>query len=342
MNLKINLISDTVTRPSPEMLQYMMSAEVGDDVFRQDPTVNKLEQKCAELFGHENALFCPSGTMSNQIAIKAHTQALDELLCEYNSHVYQYELGGYAFHSGLAVNPIISETGKLNPELIEQNVRAKTDWFPSTKLVVLENTGNRTGGNYYSLSEMENISEKCKSLQLNLHLDGARVFNAIVAAGYTSLQLGSLFDSISICLSKGLGAPVGSVLIGSEDFIARARKIRKVMGGGMRQAGYLAAAGIYALDHNIERLQTDHEHAALIRDCLMGCSYVESIKEVYTNIIIFNLNDTITTEQFLKSLESKGIEAIAFGPRSIRFVTHLDQDRMMIERVCFELKLLSS
>lgn len=323
------------------MLKYMMSADVGDDVFRQDPSVIKLEQKCAGLFGHENALFCPSGTMSNQIAIKVHTQPLDELICDSNSHVYQYELGGYAFHSGLAINPVLSENGKLNSDLIESNIRAKTDWFPNTKLVVLENTGNRAGGNFYSLLEMDNISQKCNSLKLNLHLDGARVFNAMIAGAYSSQQIGPLFDSISICLSKGLGAPVGSVLIGSGEFIAQARKVRKVMGGGMRQAGYLAAAGIYALDHNIDRLQIDHEHALILRDCLLGCSYVESIKEVFTNIIIFNLNDTITTEQFLSRLEYNGIEAIAFGPRSIRFVTHLDQDSKMIEKVCLVLQSMS-
>ncbi len=264
---RINLISDTVTKPTPGMLNAMMHADVGDDVFKEDPTAIELEQKLANLFGHEAGLFCPSGTMANQIAIKAHTNPLDELICEINSHVYQYEVGGYAFHSGIAINPIRTEDGKLTAKIISDNIKLSFDWLPNTKIVVVENTGNRTGGNFYTLDELKSISETCKRLGLKLHMDGARIFNAIEEAGYTPLEIGVLCDSISICLSKGLGAPIGSVLIGPEKLIAYCRKIRKVMGGGMRQIGIIAAAGIYALNHHIERLKTDHIHAKRIESC---------------------------------------------------------------------------
>jgi threonine aldolase len=330
---RINLISDTVTRPTQGMLNAMMHAEVGDDVFREDPTVIQLEQKLANLFGHEAGLYCPSGTMTNQIAIKAHTNPLDELICEINSHVYQYEVGGYAFHSGIAINAIRSESGKLNETIIIDNIKLSFDWLPNTKLIVLENTGNRTGGNYYELEELKSISETCNNSNLKLHLDGARIFNAIVEAGYSSFEVGKLFDSISICLSKGLGAPIGSVLVGSEAWINRCRKIRKVMGGGMRQAGIIAAAGIYALDNHVSRLKTDHIHAKRIESCLKELPYIESIKPVQTNIIIFDLIATLSPESFIRQLNANGIHASAFGKQSIRFVTHLDINEEMIEEL---------
>ncbi len=330
---RINLISDTVTVPTKGMLQAMMNAEVGDDVFREDPTVIQLEKKLAALFGHEAGLFCPSGTMTNQIAIKAHTNPMDELLCEENSHVYQYEVGGYAFHSGIAVNPIQSENGKLNSALISANIKSPNDWLPNTKLVVIENTSNRTGGNYYRLDELISISSTCKQLGLKLHMDGARIFNAIIEAGYSSDKIGPLFDSISVCLSKGLGAPVGSVLLGPADWINKCRKIRKVMGGGMRQAGIIAAAGIYALEHHIERLKFDHIHAKRIESCLKQASYVSRIKDVETNIIIFDLVDKLSPPKFIEQLNAYGIHASAFGQQSIRFVTHMDITEQMIDEV---------
>jgi threonine aldolase len=334
----INLTSDTVTRPTPGMLQMMMSAELGDDVFREDPTVNHLEQKISSLFGHEAGLFCPSGTMTNQIAIKGHTQALDELICEYSSHVYQYEVAGYAFHSNIGINPIICQDGKLTPQLIREHIKPAYDWLPTSRLVVLENSILRYGGNYYLLDEIKAISQECQSLNLKLHLDGARIFNAIVEANYTPLEIGKYFDSISICLSKGLGAPVGSVLIGSDHFIKHCRKIRKAMGGGMRQAGILAAAGIYALDNHIDRLKIDHFHALQIEACLKDLHYVDSVKKVKTNIILFDLKNEFKPQSFIEQLSLSGVKAAGFGKQTIRFVTHLDITQEMIDRLCYVLK----
>lgn len=330
---KINLISDTVTLPSKGMLEFMMQAKLGDDVFQEDPTVIQLEEKLAALFAKEAGLFCPSGTMANQIAIKSHTQPLDEMICEINSHVFQYEVSGYAFHSGIAVNPLVTETGNLTSELISQAIKPSKDWLPNTTLVVLENTGNRTGGTLYSLSELIELSNCCKSNKLKLHLDGARIFNAIIEGGYTSEDIGPLFDSISVCLSKGLGAPVGTVLLGPKSWIQKCRKVRKVMGGGMRQSGILAAAGLYALDHNVKRLKNDHIHAKLIEACLIKQNYVAKIKPVHTNIIIFDLIPSMTPEEFIKQLNQYGINASAFGKNSIRFVTHLDITESMVAEV---------
>ncbi len=335
---RINLISDTVTLPSEGMKEAMYKAELGDDVFREDPTVIRLEEKLASLFGHEAGLFCPSGTMTNLIAIKGHTSPLDEMLCEINSHVYQYEVGGYAFHSGIAVNPIKSENGKLTSNLIEENIKALFDWLPKTSLVVVENTGNRTGGNFYTLQELQAISHTCRHYGLKLHLDGARIFNAIIEAGYTSNEVGKLFDSVSICLSKGLGAPVGSVLTGQASFIQQCRRIRKVMGGGMRQAGVIAAAGLYAIEHNVDRLKEDHRKAKRIETILKQTNYVSSIKPVQTNILIFDLIEELKTESFIRQLNENGIHASAFGKQSIRFVTHLDIHEHMLDELEHVLK----
>ena len=241
--MQINLISDTVTKPTPAMLQAMMAAEVGDDVFGEDPTVNALEKKGAALFGKEAAIFCPSGTMTNQIAIKCHTQPLDEVICDHYSHVYQYETGGYAYNSGVGINLIAGINGKITASQIDAAIKPIHDWLPLSKLVVLENTANKGGGSYYTLEEVRPIAALCREKGLSLHLDGARLFNALVETGETTQAWGNQFESISICLSKGLGAPVGSLLIGNQAFIKKARRVRKVMGGGMRQAGYLAAAG---------------------------------------------------------------------------------------------------
>ncbi|MBK6546614.1 MAG: PLP-dependent transferase [Saprospiraceae bacterium] len=330
---RINLISDTVTLPTKNMLEFMVQAKLGDDVFKEDPTVSELENRLANMFNQEAGLFCPSGTMANQIAIKGHTNPLDELICDINSHVFQYEVSGYAFHSGISINPLVGDFGKLSGALIEKAIKPDQDWLPNTKLVVIENTGNRSGGNYYSLNEIQEVSAICRKRNLKLHLDGARIFNAILAANYSPSDIGNFFDSISICLSKGLGAPVGSVLIGSREWIQKCRKIRKVMGGGMRQAGILAAAGLYALDHHLGRLQTDHDHAAQLEQCLSKLTYVDRIRKVYTNIVIFDLTNEITPENFLKQLMVFGINASAFGNQSIRFVTHLDFTKEMLFEV---------
>lgn len=326
----INLISDTVTKPTPAMLQAMMDATVGDDVFGEDPTIKALEEKGAQLFGKPAALFCPSGTMTNQIAIKVHTQPLDEVICDEYSHVYQYETGGYAFNSGVSMNLIKGTNGKITAAQVAAAVKPVYDWLPISKLVVLENTCNKGGGSYYTLDEIEPIKAVCKDKGLGLHLDGARLFNALVETGESTQAVGELFDSISICLSKGLGAPVGSLLIGEKEFIRQARRFRKVMGGGMRQAGYLAAAGIYALENNIERLKEDNERAKAIGAVLEKLSYVSEVRPVQSNIVIFDVKAPWTADSFLEKLAEKGINASPFGPQTVRLVTHLDVTADMI------------
>ncbi|MBK9488597.1 MAG: aminotransferase class I/II-fold pyridoxal phosphate-dependent enzyme [Haliscomenobacter sp.] len=329
----INLISDTVTKPTPGMLQAMLQAEVGDDVFGEDPTVNALEAKAATLFGKEAALFCPSGTMTNQIAIKVHTQPLDEVICDEYSHIYQYEVGGYAFNSGIGVNLIKGSNGKITAEQVATAIKPVYDWLPISKLVVLENTCNKGGGSFYTLDEIRPIQEVCRERGLSLHLDGARLFNALVETGESTAAVGEVFDSISICLSKGLGAPVGSLLIGSSAFIRQARRVRKALGGGMRQAGFLAAAGIYALDHHVQRLKEDNERAKRLGQVLASQTYVDNVRPVQSNIVIFDLKAPWTAESYLEFLAEHGINASAFGPQTVRFVTHLDVSEAMIDRV---------
>ena len=331
--MTINLISDTVTKPTPGMLKAMMAAEVGDDVFGQDPTVNALEARMAKMFGKEAALFCPSGTMTNQIALKVHTQPLDEVICDHYSHIYQYEVGGYAYNSGIGINLIEGTNGKITAEQVAAAIKPIQDWLPLSKLVVLENTCNKGGGSYYTLDEVRPIRELCRERGLALHLDGARLFNALVETGESTQEVGEHFDSISICLSKGLGAPVGSVLIGDRDFIARARRVRKVMGGGMRQAGYLAAACIYALDHHVERLKDDNDRARQIGAVLQEMPYISDVRPVQSNILIFDVKPPRTAASFLEELAAHGIDAVPFGPQTVRFVTHLDVTEQMIERV---------
>lgn len=299
---KIDLRSDTVTNPTPEMLQAMFAAPVGDDVYGEDPTVNALEEKAAAMFGMEAGLFCPSGTMTNQIAIKVHTAPLTEVICDVTSHIHQYEGGGIAFNSAASTALVHGERGKMTPQQVEAHIRPLDNvHFPETRLVSLENTCNKGGGAFYTLDEIAAISAICKRHSLALHLDGARVFNALAASGDSAKDYGLYFDSISVCLSKGLGAPVGSVLLGSKAFIKRARRVRKVLGGGMRQAGYLAAACIYALDHHVERLQEDHKKAKELEATLLHANYVESVLPVDTNIVIFKLNDRFSDAEFVQA-----------------------------------------
>ncbi len=329
--MTIDLRSDTVTRPTPEMLQTMFSAEVGDDVFEDDPTVKALENKSASLFNKEAGLFCPSGTMTNQIALKVHTRPGDEIICNEFSHIYRYEGGGAAFNSGASIRLLQGDRGRIKAHQIIENINPDDVHYPRTSLVVIENTSNKGGGSCYELKDLEDINQVCKEKALKLHLDGARIFNAIIAKGYTSGQIGDLFDSISICLSKGLGAPVGSVLISNKDFIKQARRIRKVFGGGMRQAGYLAAAGIHALDSHIDRLTEDHRKASILWDTLNGLDFVEEVMPAETNILVFKLIDDYRDQEFLRLLESKGINAVGFGPQLIRMVTHLDFTNEMLD-----------
>lgn len=328
----IDLRSDTVTVPSKGMMDAMMSAEVGDDVFAEDPTVSLLEKKIALMFNKESALFCPSGTMTNQIAIKCHTQPGDELLCDVNSHIYNYEGGGISSNSGVQAKLLHGDRGRITASLIEENINGNYDWLTKTSLVCLENTVNRAGGSYYQLDEMLKISTLCKEKQLGFHLDGARLFNALAETKESTIDVGNAFDSISICLSKGLGAPVGSLLLGTTDFIKKARRVRKVFGGGMRQAGFLAAAGIYAIDNNIKRLTEDHQRAKHIESILTELPYVESSLPVDTNIIIFNLSPNLKLEVFESKLKEQGIKMSAFGKQTVRFVTHLDfTDEMLMK-----------
>ena len=336
----INLTSDTVTKPSKGMLQAMMKAEVGDDVFRTDPTVNALEEKAAKLFGMEAALFCPSGTMTNQIAMNVHTGRLEEVICHEYSHVYQYETGGYAANSGIPMNLLQGDYGKINAGQIAAAIRPDYDWLPKSKLVVLENTTNKGGGSYYTLDEIRPIRKLCSEQGLGLHMDGARFFNALVELGDDPKDWGAEFDSISICLSKGLGAPIGSLLLGNEKMMKQARRQRKVMGGGMRQAGFLAAAGIYALDNNVDRLKEDHANARMISGVLEKLDFIENIRRVQTNILIFDVKKPWTADSFLEKIREAGIAAAPFGPQTVRFVTHLDVPKEMVGEVIEILEFL--
>ena len=335
----IDLRSDTVTKPSKAMMEAMFNAEVGDDVFKEDPTIIELENFSANLFGKEAGLFCPSGTMTNQIAIKVHTQPGDEVICDVNSHIYNYEGGGISSNSGVQAKLLLGNEGRLSAELIEPAINGDFDWLTKTSLVALENTVNRAGGSYYTIDQVKPIHALCKKHNLKLHLDGARIFNALVESKETPKQVGECFDSLSICLSKGLGAPVGSVLLGEKDFIKKARRVRKVFGGGMRQAGILAAAGLYALENNITRLKEDHLRAKKLEQELLKLAYVDSVLPVYTNIVIFNLkSDKITGEAFEKKLLENNIKISAFGKHTIRMVTHLDFDDAMLEKTIEVLK----
>jgi threonine aldolase len=333
MNPLIDLRSDTVTRPTPAMLEMMFQAPVGDDVYEEDPTVRALENEAAARFGLEAGLFCPSGTMTNQIAIKAHTEPLSEVICEQTSHIYLWEVGGIAFHSGASVALLAGERGRVTAAQVEAAIRPVNVHYPTTSLISLENTHNRGGGSCYELAEIEAIADVARRHRIPLHLDGARIFNALVATGQDAAEYGRLFDSISVCLSKGLGAPVGSVLLGSRAFIQKTKRIRKVMGGGMRQAGYLAAAGLYALHHHVDRLADDHRRARQLAATLAAQPYVDFVLPADTNLVIFRLRDEMDPAGFLAHLESQGIRASSFGPQMIRFVTHLDVDDTMIERV---------
>jgi len=330
--MKIDLRSDTVTLPDQGMMDAMMCAKIGDDVYGEDETVRQLEDKLATMFNMEAGLFCPSGTMTNQIAIKCFTKPMDEVICDQGSHVYRYEGGGIAYHSMTSVRLLNGIRGILTPELIEPEINEENIHYPSTSLVVLENTVNKGGGACYSLSQIEPIHTLCNIKGLKLHLDGARIFNALTATGDQAAAYGKYFDGISVCLSKGLGAPVGSVLLGSKETIAAAVKIRKVFGGGMRQAGFLAAAGIYALDNNISKLAADHARAKALASALNEVEYVNSVLPVETNIVVFEVAQGIKASAVVHHLAEKGIVCNATGPKTVRMVTHLNISDEMVDR----------
>ena len=330
----IDLRSDTVTQPTPAMREAMFSAPLGDDVLGDDPTVNALEAKTAALFGMEAALFCASGTMTNQLAIRTHCRPGDDVICDYLSHVYQYEGGGIAVNALASVSLAHGLRGKLTPDLVCEHIYSSTDPHkPLSRLVVLENTVNKGGGCCYTIPDIAAIRQVCDEHQLILHLDGARLFNALVETGEPTEAYGQLFDSISICLSKGLGCPVGSLLLGRADMIRQARRYRKLMGGGWRQAGFLAAAGIYALDHHVDRLKMDHARARKIGALLERLPEVEEILPIDTNIVIFRLPETILAADYVAQLDTKGIRGISFGKHLVRFVTHLDFTDEMLTRM---------
>ena len=336
----IDLISDTVTRPTKGMLDAMMNAQVGDDVFKSDPTINLLQKKAAEMFGMEDALFFPSGTMANQTAIKLHTQPGDKLFCDKWAHVYQYEGGGAAFNSGVTCKLIDGDRGMFSAEQLQVAAAGRSDiHVPYSRLVCIENTTNKGGGACWDFEELIKIKQVCVENNLDYHLDGARLFNALVAKNESPAQYGELFDTISICLSKGLGAPIGSILLGSKEHIEKALRIRKLFGGAMRQAGFLAAAAIYALDHHVDRLAEDHKKAKQIETILNTLSYVKKVEPVETNIIIFYVKDEMNPDTFISKMSEKNILLTPMGDGKIRIVTHLDFNDDMLEILLRELKL---
>jgi len=336
----VDLRSDTVTKPTSGMLEAMMNAEVGDDVFGEDPTVRKLEEKCAGLLGMDAAVYCPSGTMTNQIGIKVLTQPYDEVICYKGAHIYKYEGGGLAGNSNVSVRLLSGDRGRISVEEVAANINSSDSHYPHTSVVALENTVVREAGSYYTLSQIATVCDFAKSKELRTHLDGARLFNALTETGDRPDSMGRHFDTVSICLSKGLGAPVGSVLVCKKEHEAKARRMRKVFGGGMRQAGFLAAAGVYALDHHITRLKEDHVRAKAIGKAVSTLSFVKSVMPVDTNIVIFELAPAVTPEKFLHALLDHQIKALAFSATEIRMVTHLDFDDRMLERTVEALKKL--
>ncbi len=332
----IDLRSDTVTKPTAGMKAAMFDAEVGDDVFGDDPTVTALETKAAKLFGMEAALFCSSGTLTNQLAIRVHTQAGSEVICDKYSHIYLYEGGGVAVNAFSSLKLLDGDRGRINATQVLDAINNPEDiHLPVSRLVSLENTMNKGGGCYYELADIQAIKQVCDNRHLKLHLDGARLFNALVETQESPKEYGRLFDTISICLSKGLGCPVGSLLLGDRESIKKARRFRKLMGGGWRQAGFLAAAGIYALDNHVERLKEDHQRAKQIGEMLKGLSFVENIYPIDTNIVIFELPQSTLATEFVAQMKQKGIACVPFGKHLVRFVTHLnftDDDLEEFER----------
>ena len=323
--MTIDLRSDTVTKPTQAMMQAIMSAEVGDDVYKEDPTANKLEDKLAEMFGMEAALFFPTGSMANQAAIKMHTQPGEQLIADKWAHVYNYEGGGVSFNSGVSCKLLDGNRGMITAEQVEENINPPDFYHsPLTTLVCLENTTNKGGGACYDFSEIEKIRKVCDAHNLGLHLDGARIWNALVAKNENPKDYGKIFDTISVCLSKGLGTPMGSVLIGKKEIMKKAMRVRKVLGGGMRQIGFMAAAGIYALDNHVQRLGEDHKKATEISEVLAQQSYIKKVEPTETNIVIFYLSDEISEEKFMQDLLKKNIKISGMGQGKLRIVTHLD------------------
>lgn len=329
----IDLRSDTVTKPTEGMLEAMMNAQVGDDVYKEDPTVNELEERLADMFGKPKALFFPTGTMANQTAIKLHTNPGDQVICDSNAHIYHFEGGGASFNSGVSCKLLDGNRGMFTAEQVIEAINPPDFYHsPLTTLVEIENTANKGGGSCWDFEELKNIRTVCDNYGLGYHLDGARIWNALVTKPETSRDYGQIFDTISVCLSKGLGCPVGSVLIGDEDIMGNALRIRKILGGGMRQVGYMAAAGLYALDHHLERLSEDHQKAKEIEQVLSQLEFVKKVEPVETNIIIFELVDRKNDTHFIKQLADKNIWLSSMGSGKLRMVTHLDYTMAMHDK----------
>jgi threonine aldolase len=338
----VDLRSDTVTKPSKEMLDAMFSAKVGDDVFGEDPSINELQEFAANYFGKEAALFCSSGTQTNQIAINVHVKPGGEVICHEESHIYKYEGGGIAKNSGASVRLLQGNRGRITKEQIEKWINPEHDvHFPLTQLISIEDTANRGGGAIYDFREIEKISEFSRKMNIPLHLDGARLMNSLVETGIDPIKYASNFDSISLCLSKGLGAPVGSILIGTKEFIKKAHRVRKVLGGGMRQAGILAAGGLFALKENVKHLKIDHIHAKALESNLQEIHWIQEIIPVQTNIVVAVLKNEQNRDLIIEKLKEKNIKTIAFGPGMIRFVTHLDINSHQIEYTIQEVKKIN-
>jgi threonine aldolase len=329
----IDLRSDTVTKPTQAMMQAIITAKVGDDVYKEDPTTNRLEQKLADMFGMDTALFFPTGSMANQAAIKMHTQPGEQLIADKWAHVYNYEGGGVSFNSGVSCKLLDGNRGMITVAQVEENINPPDFYHsPLTSLVCLENTTNKGGGACYDFSEIENIRKICDKHGLGLHLDGARIWNALVAKKEDPKNYGKIFDTISVCLSKGLGTPMGSVLIGKKEIMQKAMRVRKVLGGGMRQIGFMAAAGIYALDNHVQRLAEDHKKASEIAEILSKQPFVKKVEPTETNIVIFYLSEGISEEKFMQDLLQKNIKISGMGQGKLRIVTHLDYTDEMHEK----------
>lgn len=330
--MRIDLRSDTLTKPTPEMREAMMQAEVGDDVYKEDPTVNALEEKVANLFGMDSALYFPTGSMTNQAAIKMHTQPAEELIADKYAHVYNYEGGGVSFNSGVSCRLIDGNRGMITADQVKTAINPPDFYHsPLTSLVCLENTTNKGGGACYDFSEILEIKKVCEDHNLGLHLDGARLWNALIATNDSPKDYGKTFDTISVCLSKGLGAPMGSVLVGKKKWMDKAIRVRKVLGGGMRQGGFMAAAGIYAIDHHWKRMEDDHMRASELAELLKKHEAVANVEPVETNILIFNLKPNVDEKVFLNILKEKDIHISNLGPGKLRIVTHYDYTARMHE-----------
>ncbi len=325
--MHIDLRSDTVTIPSKEMLSAMLSAKVGDDVYGEDPTVRQLEKKLAAMFGMDSAMFFPSGTMANQTAIKLHTNPGDQVICDKYSHVYNYEGGGGSFNSGVSFKLIDGVRGMFNDNQLLESINPKEFYHsPLSSLVTIENTTNKGGGACWDIQEIIKIQKICKDNHLGLHLDGARIWNALVKKQESPLEYGGIFDTVSVCLSKGLGCPIGSVLLGNKELMEKSMRIRKILGGAMRQSGYLAAAGIFALENNIKRLADDHLRAKEIGEKLINMSFVKKVQDIETNIIVFEIDKSVNKEVIINAFNKLNIlfDWYSMGTEKIRIVTHIN------------------